>query len=123
MSTDEARRDHARLGELTNSLAGAEGERRERLLGKLREELHAHFRHEEEPGGWIAQALAAAPHHAAQLDALRQQHHDLMATAARLARGGDDDEVQAFVDALAEHERREAALLSEIWYDETGAGD
>ncbi|MBX2802085.1 MAG: hypothetical protein KTR31_30675 [Myxococcales bacterium] len=68
---------------------------------------------------WYLEAVQHAPQKASQLDALRARHPTLAVQLWEVDLG-DDAAVRSVLDQIRGHERREAALLTEIWYEEVG---
>jgi rubrerythrin len=116
----EPRSEHHDLRALLTELADAEGERHSVLLAQLREELPQHFAREEAPQGWFDQAIEAAPQHADEIGRLKVQHRALLMGVREATTPAD---TRAVVQALLAHERAEAAILTDIWYEETGVAD
>ena len=113
-------------GDASASLAGA--------LTVLRAAFAEHVEYAEGPGGLFEELLDDEPGEAAQeVDRLKRDHEVIVNTMDRaeslLAEGaGADDErlvevTAGLVRLLAEHRRRGAELLHNVYAVETGAGD
>lgn len=99
------------------------------LVALLRH-LEAHFEYEEE-GGYMDAVLELAPHRGDEVAALRAEHDRLREAFAALVDGERLDEhapedvrarANAALESLAEHERRENALVQETLLRESGGG-
>lgn len=102
-------------------------------LTELRALLAIHFAREEAPGGLHRVVDASAPHLAASVDALFEDHREYLETLDRLTETarrcleGPVAEVRTGVGALCrrlhEHEAAETELLAGAVYEEVGGGD
>ena len=80
-----------------------------RLLDDLDTSLRTHFEHEEH-GGYLHDAVSAAPHFASLAICLLEEHVDLLSTIVALRRlcvsASEDDDWSKFADAFAQFYRR-----------------
>jgi hemerythrin len=92
--------------------------------------LSAHFDHEEE-GGYFSEVLARRPDLSARVSALQGQHEHFVRDFAEVAATAREKEaptdiakqVQSLLDALAQHECDEDALLQEALLTDVGTCD
>lgn len=85
--------------------------------------LAAHFGSEESEDGWMAEATLSAPHHAELIEELQAEHGAMLAAANGIAAGhGDAQSVERLLATIEEHERREASVITEVWYEDLGVG-
>lgn len=108
------------LAHLVADAERAHGEQRRRLLHEIQERMHGHFRAEEGADGWFERAVRAMPEVADRLDALRDEHLSLAATAISLVGDHDADQEEAFLAALRRHEEEEADLLARLLHFRAG---
>ena len=104
----------------SSALAGA--------LAVLRGAFAEHVEYAEGPGGLFEELLDDEPGEAAQeVDRLKRDHGVIANTLDRaeslLAEGADADVTAELVRLLAEHRRRGAELLHNVYAVETGSGD
>ena len=80
-----------------------------RLLDDLDTSLRTHFEHEEH-GGYLHDAVSAAPHFASLAICLLEEHVDLLSTIVALRRlcvsASEDDDWSKFADDFAQFYRR-----------------
>jgi malate synthase len=118
---DELREDHRRLHRLVDRLRETEGEEAlGAVLGELHSALLAHFNAEERPGGLYDALGVCVPDFRAPLAALVDDHfrisallRDMRDRAGRHAPGSFPEAAARLADILADHERREHALVDE----------
>ena len=91
-------------------------------LRRFADELDQHFSGEEQEGSVFSTLRDVLPHRAADADALLREHDVMRGNLRRLA--DTLDEMCALFDATAnllrEHERREAQLLLEAFFQDLG---
>jgi len=113
--------EHLHLGGLIASIRNAGETERQALVAELADLLAGHFGSEESPSGWMDQATRKAPHHADLVDELKSEHGALLAAANGMAAGhGDANALESLLRNLEEHERREASIIADLWYEEHG---
>jgi hypothetical protein len=96
-------------------------------LGSLREILERHFAHEEE-GGYLALVTDARPGLSPRVEALRDQHQEILGGLRRaLDLGVDSDELRGAAESVAktlrEHEAGENELVLSAVNDDIGPAD
>ncbi len=104
------------------------------LVDELAEKLALHFTHEED-GGYYSHVIDVAPWRANAVDALKQQHADLLTAIERIADGirlarqspiwwaAIQQEFAAFLRRCADHESRENRLVQEVYVLDVAAAD
>lgn len=118
---DRVQQEHADLKELIGRIRATPAEP---PLAELADNLAAHFGAEEAPTGWMAEATLQSPHLADLIDDIRSEHGAMLAAARGLAAGhGNPEAVEKLLQTLEEHERREAGVITEVWYEDLGGGD
>lgn len=127
---DEHRALRARLGRLEETAALEELVSE---LAELRGLLAVHFAHEEAPGGLHRVVDASAPHLAASVEQLFEEHRVCLEALDRLIETGRRclegpvaevrDGVAELCRRLHEHEAAETELLAGAVYEEVGGGD
>lgn len=105
----------------------------ETRLSALGELLHQLYASEEAPSGLLEDAKQTAPQHADAFDALSKEHtallgelQELSDTVAAMTDGKTHnvgDRIGALVRRVLDHEKREATLIADTWYEELGEGD
>lgn len=93
------------------------------LTDELYNQLRAHFRNEEYPGGLYDRIGATSPHHAEDVRELVGEHYHVLTSVFRLRAMAyqDDresisdivDELEAVMTTIREHEKREHKLAAE----------
>jgi len=117
-------RDHARLHDYIEAVRQAEGEAVRAAMADLAYHLAGHFGAEEAETGWMAEAADKAPHRAELIDELQAEHGAMLAAANGVAQGhGDAESIDRLLATIEEHERREASVIADVWYEEQGVGD
>ena len=121
---ERVQQEHAHLRGLIKAIREANEPDVRPLVIELARMLAAHFGAEEAETGWMGEATLAAPHHADVIDELMAEHGAMLAAANGIAAGhGSAESLEVLLKTIEEHERREASVITSVWYEDLGLGD